>query len=416
MSITLPLGFVAAATTAGLKPSGRPDLALLVRRERGLHAGFAAAFTTNQLVGAPVLLGRAARARALRGEMSASALLINAGNSNAATGPEGVAAAERCCAGAALALGVDPLEVVPCSTGIIGRPLQDDRIIAALPALVGRLARGTPADEEAAAAIMTTDRVPKTAQRSLRIGGAEIRIGAMAKGAGMIAPRLDSASGPARPAATMLAFITTDAAVESPVLQAALDAATSDSFNIISVDNHASCSDTVIAVSSGLAGRSIIPGTRDFDAFAAALHAVCLDLADQIVADGEGATRTFAVAVRGAATPEAARLMAREIVNSSLVKCAVHGGDPNWGRIITAAGNAGVAFDVAKASLTIGGVPVFEQGRPMTAAQSDPRLKSAMSAPRVEMILTVGPGSGAARMVGCDLTAEYIRINADYTT
>ncbi|MFN0010604.1 MAG: bifunctional glutamate N-acetyltransferase/amino-acid acetyltransferase ArgJ [Phycisphaerales bacterium] len=424
MSITRPKGFVAAGVKAGIKPSGKPDLALIVRTAPdGPGAAFAATFTTNVIVGAPIEIALGQRAAALAARVNASgavhavkAFLINAGNSNSATGQQGVRDAHECMAALATALNCERDRVMPSSTGVIGRLLPTAKIVDAVPALVQALASGPQADASAAAAIMTTDLVPKAAFAEVVIGGAKVSIGAIAKGSGMIAPRLDSASGPPPPSATMLAFITTDAAIDSPTLQTALDAACGASFNRISVDNHPSCSDTAAILSSGLVGPPIRASTREFAAFAAALQALCEDLAEQIVTDGEGATRTFRVVVEGAATDADAERMAREVVNSPLVKCAIHGRDPNWGRIVTAAGNAGVRFDPLQASLAIGPVVVYRSGVPLPEALVDPRLPVAMASKRVDCVLRVGTGPGRAWMIGCDLSAQYVSINADYTT
>jgi glutamate N-acetyltransferase/amino-acid N-acetyltransferase len=306
---------------------------------------------------------------------------------------------------------------MPSSTGVIGHRIPVDKIVAAIPSLVSSLCRGDEADRAAAGAIMTTDLVPKTAHRAVEIDGHQVHIGAIAKGSGMIAPRLDSAGNPAPPQATMLAFITTDAPIDALSFQHALEGASRESFERISVDAHPSCSDTVIAMSSGLAPvRAVHEGLPEFHGFRAALMSVCQDLAQKIVRDGEGATRVFRVHVRGAANRRDAESIARCIVDSPLVKCAVHGRDPNWGRIVTAAGNAGVAFDPAESSLVIGGVPVYRDGRPTGVERSDTDLRLAMDAAQVEMELTVGAGPGSAWMMGCDLSREYVRINAEYTT
>jgi glutamate N-acetyltransferase/amino-acid N-acetyltransferase len=432
MSITFPLGFRAAGTTAGLKRSGRPDLALIVRdthtNSDTPRTGAALSLTTNLVVGAPIVLARRLRERLAAGGPGATlrAILVNAGNANAATGDQGLLDAEACAASVARALDERPEHVLPSSTGVIGRPLPVAKIVDAVPALVKALSRGPDADSAAATAIMTTDLVPKQAHREVRIGGHAVRLGAIAKGSGMIAPRLDSATTPTSHSATMLAFITTDAAIDSRTLQLALDACSDATFNRISVDNHASCSDSVVAFASGAAGTGpganatpmlpIRAGTPDFDAFSHALHELCTDLATQIVRDGEGATRLFRVEVVGTHDEPSARRIAREIVNSPLVKCAIHGRDPNWGRIVTAAGNAGVRYNAEHASLAIGPVVVYQDGVPKSDALNDPRLRDAMSAGEVPMTLRVGSGPGASWMVGCDLSNDYVRINAEYTT
>jgi glutamate N-acetyltransferase / amino-acid N-acetyltransferase len=428
MSITRPLGFRAAGTTAGIKPSGKPDLCLILRDSPDSPGtGSASVFTRNQILGSPVIVGRRIRDQILRGESPPQrAILVNAGNSNAATGDRGIHDAEASMAAVAAAVRCSPTAVLPSSTGVIGRLLPVEKILAKIPSLAAALARGEAADDAAAAAIMTTDLVPKLAFNESEIDGHLVRVGAIAKGSGMIAPRLDSAA-PTPAKGTMLAFITTDAAIASPELQAALNEASGLTFDRISVDNHPSCSDTVAVLSSGLAeaapGRGALAamspiqrGTPAFAEFTRLLRTVCECLAEQIVTDGEGATRTFRVEVSGTATRDDAERIAREIVNSPLVKCAIHGRDPNWGRIVTAAGNAGITLDAARMSLTIGPVEVYKAGMPITAALTDPRLKEAMAAKRVECRLTVGPGPASAWMIGCDLSAQYVSINADYTT
>ncbi len=431
MSITRPLGFRAAATTAGIKPSGKPDLALIVcdpvtpQALRGHGATIesrlssAAVFTQNAVVGAPVEVGRAWRARYGAGQAAAlRAVLINAGCSNAATGEPGVQDAKLTMRMVAGQVGCEHDEVMPSSTGVIGHRLPVTKIEAALPGLVRSLSRGHEVDEAAARAIMTTDLVPKQAHREVEIRGHAVHIGAIAKGSGMIAPRLDSAGDTGgSPHGTMLAFITTDACVNGACMQRALGHACRESFNRVSVDAHPSCSDTVLLLASGAAPVGPFhAGDPEFLAFQAALTSLCQELATKVVRDGEGATRLFRVEVRGARSNEEAAAMARAVVDSPLVKCAIHGRDPNWGRIVTAAGNAGIRFDPSEASLTIGGVEVYRAGVPTEVAKGDSRLAAAMNADPVMCELSVGDGDGHAWMMGCDLSAEYVRINADYTT
>lgn len=424
MSITRPLGFRAAAAAAGLKPSGKPDLALLVCDEArgGGHSidprrSAAAVFTRNEVVGAPIEIARKWRAAQARAGTGLRAVLINAGAANAATGDEGVRDAQRCMTAVAEGLRCRADEVMPSSTGVIGRRLPVDKITGAIPGLIAGLSRGEKADAAAAAAIMTTDLVPKAAHREIELSGHTVHLGAIAKGSGMIAPRLDSTGTPLPPQATMLAFITTDAAIGHEALQRALEFAAHGSFERVSVDAHPSCSDTVLVMASGAAPVPAIHADMpEYPVFRAALQSLCEELAGKIVRDGEGATRTFRVEVRGARSVSDAERMARAVVDSPLVKCAVHGKDPNWGRIITAAGNAGIRFDPRETSLTIGGVEVYRRGLPTGVDTTDQRLRAAMSADPVVMVLTVGGGDGAAWMLGCDLSAEYVRINADYTT
>lgn len=442
MSITRPMGFRAAATTAGLKKSGKPDLALIVCDDADARAAAphdqsgqprrsaAAVFTRNTVVGAPVQIGRAWRAAMFgapatggrdgkpptAGTLPLRAILINAGAANAATGEQGVQDAYACMTEVANQLKCSRDEVIPSSTGVIGHRIPVDKVNGAIPALVASLARGEAADTSTAGAIMTTDLVPKTAHRELEIAGHIVHIGAIAKGSGMIAPMMDSTGHPV-PHATMLAFVTTDACIPGVAFQHALEAACHDSFDRISVDAHPSCSDTVIALASGMAPvKPIVENTPEYHGFKAALAAICRDLAEQVVRDGEGATRIFRVDVRGAHSTADAERIARAVVDSPLVKCAVHGKDPNWGRIVTAAGNAGVPFHLSDCSLTIGGIRVFHHGTPTSVGRDDPTLKAAMGADRVQMELIVGHGEASAWMIGCDLSKQYVSINADYTT
>jgi len=423
VSITRPLGFRAAATTAGIKPSGKSDLALIVCEDPAhnakagqpsqTHRSSAAVFTRNAVVGAPVEIGRAWRTTAARGGPALRAILVNAGCANAATGDPGVEDARATMRCVAEQLRCSPDEVLPSSTGVVGHRLPVDKITRAVPALIKALARSKEADEAAAAAILTTDLVPKHAHKELELAGHQIHLGAIAKGSGMIAPRLDTAG----PQATMLAFITTDEPITGPALQRALEEASRESFDRISVDAHPSCSDTIAVLASGAAPiKPIHENAPEYFAFKAALTGLCQTFATKVVRDGEGATRVFRVEVRGAPSNDAAEAMARAVVDSPLVKCAIHGKDPNWGRMVTAAGNAGVPFDTRDGALTIGGIEVYRAGVPTGVTKKDAKLMAAMSADPVECLLTVGHGPGKAWMLGCDLSAEYVRINAEYTT
>jgi glutamate N-acetyltransferase / amino-acid N-acetyltransferase len=429
MSITFPTGFLAASTTAGIKPSGKSDLALVIRagaagggEDRG---AFAAVLTRNAVVGAPILIARDVRSRVMQGVLPVPrAVLVNAGNSNAATGQAGVEAAQKCMQLVADKIGVLADQVVPSSTGIIGRPLPVDKITTAIPGLVASLAHGGEADGGFARAIMTTDLVPKTAKAQITLSsGRIVKIGAAGKGSGMIAPRLDSWAIPAfgqQPQATMLAFVTTDAWITSADLQRVMNDLGAATFSRISVDNHPSCSDSVLVMASGQAmdghAHPLDLASADGRTFIAAMREVCQSLAQQIVVDGEGATRIFSVRVVGAPSEDSADRIAREVINSPLVKCAIHGRDPNWGRIVTAAGNAGVWFDPMQASLAIGPVEVYRGGVPVVEALKDPRLAAAMAGKTVACELRIGTGAGEATAIGCDLSKDYVSINADYTT
>ncbi len=417
MAVTRPLGFNAAGTTAGLKRSGKPDLALITCDE-GDRVTTAASFTRNVVIGAPIELGKRWRADYQRGDVGpVRAVLINSGSANAATGPGGIDDAVTCAKTTARALGCDPRAVLTSSTGVVGQRLDVGTITNAVPAIVGALGRGEAADADAAQAILTTDLVTKTAHREVEIDGHQIHLGAITKGSGMIAPRLDGPHAGAPAHATMLAFITTDAPFTPSCLQSTLDHACARSFERISVDAHPSCSDMIVVMSSGLAPIDPIHvDTPAHRVIAGAMRALCEDLAEQIVRDGEGATRTFRVEVTGAETEYEAAAIARAIVDSPLVKCAVHGKDPNWGRVVTAAGNAGVRFDPLESALTIGSTVVYRGGVPTGVDPEDPDLIAQMSQDTVTMRFAVGHGPGSAWFMGCDLSDGYVRINADYTT
>lgn len=430
-SVTLPKGFRAAGTTCGIKPSGKPDMALILA---DTPCTAAAVFTKNRLPGAPVIAGK----RHLRNG-TAQAVVINAGVANDATGQEGIDNAVTTCKLLAeelssLDIHIPYRDIVPSSTGVIGPQLPMDKIARGVSQLIANLARGPQADADAARGIMTTDLVPKAANASLKLNNKTIRLGGIAKGSGMISPNL----------ATMLVFITTDAAISAPMLKRALRIATAASFNRISVDQHTSPSDTVAVLASGQAGnRAINRAGKSFDTFTEKLTELCKALAYQIVKDGEGATRIFHVTVNGARTEREADRVAKAVVDSPLVKTAVHGSDPNWGRIVTAAGYSGVPISPNKLSLTIGrigtgksktggrggetggtggvggsgGVCVFDQGVPSTLSPAQTRhLNTAMQQKEVYFTLTLGRGQAGVTWLGCDLSREYIRINADYTT
>jgi glutamate N-acetyltransferase/amino-acid N-acetyltransferase len=371
----------------GIKPSGKPDLALVASRTPAAVAGV---FTTNRVKAAPVILSqqRAAAGRA-------RAAIVNSGNANACTGEEGMRAAERMAAAAARRLELAADEVLVLSTGVIGVPLPVEKIEAALPALTPSPDGG----DAAARAIMTTDTRPKTAAVELALEGATVRIGGMAKGAGMIHPNM----------ATMLAVITTDAAIAPADLQRHLSASARRSFNRIDVDGDTSTNDSVVLLANGASGTTL-PG----ELFAEALTQVCVTLARQIAADGEGATKLLEVTVTGAARLEDAEKAARAITRSTLVKAAMYGNDPNWGRILCAAGYSGAVFDPAAARLVVQGIPLFAHGVPLPF--DAPAASAALRAPEVAVQLDLGSGDESATAWGCDLSPEYVRFNAEYTT
>ncbi|HSL20814.1 MAG TPA: bifunctional glutamate N-acetyltransferase/amino-acid acetyltransferase ArgJ [Vicinamibacterales bacterium] len=391
--VTAAEGFSAAGVHCGIKPSAL-DLAVIAADR---PATAAALFTTNLVKAAPVLLSQQ-HVRASGGR--ARAVVINSGCANACTGAAGLEVAQRTAAHASAALGVPPEHVLVASTGVIGVALDAERVKAGISAAISQLSRDAHLD--AARAIMTTDRGPKEAAVEARAGGQRFRVGGLAKGAGMIEPNM----------ATMLAVLTTDAAVEAPLLDRALRAACAETFNAITIDGDTSTNDTVFALASGAGGAMV--GDEELPAFQAALTDVCRGLAIAIVRGGEGVTRTVSVRVSGAPTVEQARRVAKTVANSLLVKTAIHGADPNWGRILAAAGRAGVPFDPRDASVRIGPVVLFAGGRPFD--DRAPQAAGFLSRDEVEIEVGLGAGSAAAIVYTCDLSAEYVRINAEYRT
>ncbi len=405
LGITCPRGFRAAGGAFGIKVAGKPDMTLIVADVPCNAAGL---FTTNRMTSAPVLIDQR-HLKVSKGK--AQAVIVNAGNANASTGKPGERDAIAMCKRVAEHLQMEPSQVLVSSTGVIGRALPMDKIMRGIDTLVTQLGTGENADAAAARGIMTTDLVPKSAGVTLKLGGKTVTLAGIAKGSGMIAPNL----------ATMLVYVTSDVAITTGILQKALKSATRASFNRISVDQHTSPSDTLITLASGLAGNPVI---RTVDAsyakFTAALTALCQNLAYQIVKDGEGATKVFRVQITGARDEIQADRVGRAVVNSPLVKCAVHGADPNWGRITTAAGYAGVNVIAEKMSLFIGPkkqVCVFRKGQPTTVGKApDATLKALMKEKEILFTLDLGMGKARVEWLGCDLSREYIAINADYTT
>jgi len=390
--VTFARGFSAGAVAAGVKHPGtdRLDVALIASDRPCAAAGV---FTTNQVIAAPcVVTKRHLERGALR------AIVANSGNANACTGAAGERDAIAMAEAAADALRVSPYEVAVASTGVIGVPLPMDRLAPA----IGRITLSGQGWDAAARAILTTDTRPKVSERELRIGGATVRIGGIAKGAGMIHPNM----------ATLLAFITTDAALDRAVLATMLREAAAGTFNAISVDGDTSTNDTLLVLANGASGVSV--GSADAAGFAEALIDVCRDLARAVVADGEGATKVFEVRVRGAASAEDARTAARTVTASNLVKTAMHGADPNWGRILAAAGRSGARVDETTASVRLAGVAVYESGGPCPVDGA--ALRALLERAEIVVDLDLGLGDGTASAWGSDLSAEYVRINADYTT
>jgi glutamate N-acetyltransferase / amino-acid N-acetyltransferase len=402
----LPKGFMWAAVKAGIKASGKLDLAaaVAVKGARG-----AAMFTKNQVVAAPVTVGRR-HLLATGGRIGA--VLVNAGNANCATGQPGIDACVQTCAAAAEQFGCIFDEVFPSSTGIIGVPFPGEKVIAALPALKEALGDSREHAETFARAIMTTDTKMKVAQAVVDVDGLlgeklQVRIWGAAKGAGMLHPQLGS------PHATMLVYLFTDLMADSEELGDLLGPAVERSFNSISIDGDTSTNDTVLLLASGASGVKL--NERSGEAFVAALKSVCGSLAYQIVDDGEGVGHVVTLHVTGARTEAEAKQIAKAIAHSPLCKTAWSSGDPNWGRLLAAAGYSGVAFDPALVTIRIGDQPVFELGL-RSPLFDKAAAHAAMLARDYTIALDMGLGKAECRFLTCDLTEEYVRINADYST
>lgn len=392
--MTLPLGFSYASTYAGIRKVKKDDLALIVC---DTPAAASAVFTKNLVQAAPVRLCRA-HLRASGGR--ARAILVNAGNANCAT-RTGDHVALATCRSAARLLKASAEQILPASTGVIGVELDPKRITEALPGLVKQLAPDRFAD--VAKAILTTDLRPKTAFAEISIGGGVVRIAGMTKGSGMIHPRM----------ATTLGFLMTDAIIAPRDLKPILAAAVGRSYNRLSVDGDTSTNDTVVLLAGGASGLK--PDPKERLMFREVLTWVMEDLAEQIARDGEGAAKEITIHVSGARTEDDAVQIARSIANSPLVKTAIAGSDPNWGRILSAAGNAGVAFDPSKADVYLQGLCVCRNG--LAADFNEAALSKKLDAPSCLIRFVIqGNGKGEARFWTCDLTKGYIDINASYRT
>jgi glutamate N-acetyltransferase/amino-acid N-acetyltransferase len=392
--LNLPLGYGYATTYAGIRQVEKDDVALIVT---GLPANAAAVFTQNRVQAAPVRLGKR-HLKASRGLVGA--VVINAGNANCAT-RTGERVALATCKAAGKLLRLPVTQVLPSSTGVIGVELDARKIVDALP----RLVNGLSAErfDDAARAIMTTDLAAKTAFGEVKLRRGTVRIAGMTKGSGMIQPLM----------ATTLGFVMTDAHIPVAPLRAILKRGVERSYNRISVDGDTSTNDTLLLLANGASGVGADP--KEMATLEAAIVAVMESLAQQIARDGEGARKLVTILVAGAPNHEGAARMARAIANSPLVKTAIAGSDPNWGRILSAAGNAGVAFDPGKTDITMQGVAVCKGG--LAAPFSEQELKQKLDAPECEIRVTVkGKGKGEARFWTCDLTEGYIRINASYRT
>jgi glutamate N-acetyltransferase/amino-acid N-acetyltransferase len=394
--ITAVPGFLAGGVTAGIKPSGKKDLALI---HSPTPARSAAVFTSNQIKGAPVLVSM----EHARGG-AAQAIVASSGCANVCTGERGVKDAREMTKTVADLLRIPPTHVLIAATGVIGVPLPMDKVRAAIPKLVKSL---SPQGGRAAAeAIMTTDTRPKEAALRVDVNGRVVTLGGIAKGVAMLEPHL----------ATMFCFVATDAAVGRSMLNAVLRRAVDRSFNRVTVDSDTSTSDTVAVLANGLAeNRPLETGGRGLRQFSAGMEALMVKLAKMLVADGEGATKLVLVNVRGAASRRDALLAARSVANSPLLKCALNGADPNWGRIMMALGKSAARVDQDKVAIAFGDEPLVERGLLREGVRLE-RIREIMGGSEYELTIDLGLGRGEDRVWTSDLSEEYVRLNGKYTT
>ncbi len=393
-------GFKASAYAAGIKYQGRTDMAMLYSEDPCTVAG---TFTTNIFKAAPVVWDR----DIVYNRGRAQAVVVNSGIANACTGEEGMDCARHTAQAAAEALGLEAEDVFLGSTGVIGMQLPVEKLKAGARALAEKLRDGEEAANEAARAIMTTDTHEKEIAYELELGGTTVHIGGMSKGSGMIHPNM----------CTMLGYITTDAAISQKLLQKILSEVVVDTFNMISVDGDTSTNDTLLIMANGMAGNKQIDSEgEDYDLFRDAVYAVCLHLAKEMAADGEGATKLVECTVRGADTKDHARTLAKSVICSSLTKAAMYGCDANWGRELCALGYSGVTFDPDKVDMYFRTgdheLLIFTHG--MGTGYSEEEASQILSADHVEIIADMHMGEDSAVAYGCDLTYDYVKINADY--
>jgi glutamate N-acetyltransferase/amino-acid N-acetyltransferase len=391
--VLAPQGFLAAGVSAGLKRSGKRDVAVIAAQDR---CPTAAVFTRNAMAAAPVLVSREHVA-----DGHARAIVVNAGNANACTGERGRADAQAMAQAAAAALGCGPQDVLVASTGVIGVPLPVDLVIAGIEEAVERL--DVIGGDAVAEAIMTTDTFPKQVAVRIEVDGRVYTVGGVAKGSGMIRPDM----------ATMLAFITTDAPLDPRACDAALRQAVEVTFNRVTVDSDTSTNDTCVLMASGAAGDApITPDDARFAPVAAAIEHVCGELARMIARDGEGATKLITVTVTGARDESDAKRAAFAIAESPLVKTAVFGGDANWGRVAMAIGKSGAVLDPSRVRIVFAGILTCENGAAVPFSEEE--AARALSGPEVEIVADLGAGEASATVWTCDLTYEYVRINGEY--
>ena len=405
MAVTFARGFRAGTAACGIKaftagataiPSAQRSDLCVIQSERQCDTG--GVFTTNKVKSASVVIDNLHLQH-----NRVQALVINSGNANACTGAQGFKDALLMAKLTADQLDLDPDQVLVCSTGVIGRYMPMNAVKVGIAAACSDL--DSEHGDDAARAIMTTDSVPKTASLEITIGGAQVRVGGMCKGSGMIHPNM----------ATMLAYITTDAAVEPGLMASMVKSIADRSFNQVTVDGDSSTNDTFLILANGAASNPVVrAGSAEAQVLEHAIVRVAQELARAIAKDGEGATKLITVKIDGAASPAEASLAARTVASSSLVKTAIHGGDPNWGRIVCALGYSGADMAIDRLHLSIGGVVVFERGAGVEVDLG--AVRRIFEQPEIEIVAGLGMGEGAAEAWGCDLSEEYVRINADYTT
>ena len=398
--VTAAKGFKAASTAAGIKYKDRKDMAMIYSQVPCRSAG---TFTTNVVKAAPVKWDK----EQVTGGAAAHAVVINAGIANACTGEEGMAYCSRTAAAAAQVLGIPQESVLVASTGVIGKQLPMDRIEAGVKAMAPLLDGSVQSGTDASRAIMTTDTKNKEVAVQVELGGVQVTIGGMCKGSGMIHPNM----------CTMLGFVTTDAAISKELLQEALSQDIKDTYNMISVDGDTSTNDTVLLLANGLAGNAeITEKNSDYMAFCQALNYINETLAKKMAGDGEGCTALFEVTVEGAATKDQARVLAKSVITSSLTKAAIFGHDANWGRILCAMGYSGADFDPEKVDLffesAAGRMQIIKDG--VAVDYSEEEATKILSEPEVTAIADIKMGDARATAWGCDLTYDYVKINADY--
>ncbi len=394
MKIKVPKGFLFSTAEAAIKKPGRKDLALIYSEIEAVAAGM---FTVNAVKAAPVKLDMK-RIRSGKGQ----AIIVNSGNANACTAEQGMKDAMEMTALTAGALGLKAGSVYVCSTGVIGTPMPMERIRLKIPRLSGSLGRSTI--EDVAAAIMTTDTFPKVVSRKIKVDGSFITMSGICKGAGMICPDM----------ATMLCFLMTDAVIEHSALDSALRNAVEQSFNLITVDGDMSTNDTVLMLANGMAGNAVIrESSAAFERFSSALLQITLELSELIIKDGEGASKFVKVVVRNARNNEEAKKGAFAIANSMLVKTALYGNDANWGRIFAALGYSGMAIREDKTDILLNGIRVANKGK---STGRDKEANERLRGRDIIITADLHLGKGAATVLTCDLTEEYIKINAEYRT